>query len=321
MTKVLVTGGAGFIGSVTTDLLIERGDQVVVVDDLSRGFVESINEDALFVPADIGDVDAMSAVVGEHRPDAVIHFAGFIAVGESVTDPGPYLDRNVGCATRLLDVLVAHEVHSVVFSSSAAVYGAPDLVPIREDAPKRPTSPYGWTKQAFEDALGFYGTAHGVRSVSLRYFNAAGATAVRRERHDPETHLIPNILAAAAGSRPSVSVFGTDYPTADGSAVRDYIHVLDLAEAHLLAVDHLVGGGDSAPFNVGSGHGASVLEVIEAVKLVTGASFQVDVEGRRAGDPPELVADISALRDAFGWAPTLSNIAEIVESAWRHIRP
>ena len=315
MHTVLVTGGAGFIGSVTTDQLVARGDRVVVIDDLSRGFADNIHPDAAFVQADLGDRGVVESVLAEHRPDAVIHFAGYIAVGESVRDPGPYVDRNVSRSTTLLDCLVRNEIGNVVFSSSAAVYGEPDRVPISEDEAKHPTSPYGWTKWAFEQVLGFYEVAHGIRHVALRYFNAAGATSSRVERHDPETHLIPNILEAARGGK-TISVFGTDYPTPDGTAVRDYVHVTDLADAHLRAVDYLIEGGASTAVNLGSGAGFSVLQVIDAVRRVTGQDFPVDLGDRRAGDPPELVADPARARTVLGWEPKRSSLDEIVRSCW-----
>lgn len=315
LQTVLVTGGAGFIGSATTDQLVARGDRVIVVDDLSRGFAENVHDDAVFVQADLGDRGIVESLLAEYRPNAVIHFAGYIAVGESVHDPGPYIDRNVSRSTTLLDCLVRHEVGNVVFSSSAAVYGEPGQVPIHEDEAKHPTSPYGWTKWAFEEVLGFYEAAHGIRHVALRYFNAAGATATRVERHDPETHLIPNILEAASGRR-TISVFGTDYPTPDGTAVRDYVHVADLADAHLRAVDYLVEGGPSTALNLGSGSGYSVMQVVEAVRRVTGSDFPVTLDERRAGDPPELVADPARARDVLGWEATQSELDNIVRSSW-----
>lgn len=320
MKTVLVTGGAGFIGSVTTDQLIGRGDRVIVIDDLSRGFADSVNEAAVFVQADLGDRGIVESLLEEHRPDAVIHFGGYIAVGESVHHPGPYLDRNVARSTTLLDCLVRHDLGNVVFSSSAAVYGQPLTIPISEDESKDPTSPYGWSKWAFEQILGFYEVAHGLRHVALRYFNAAGATANRRERHDPETHLIPNILRSAAGGE-TVSIFGTDYATPDGTAIRDYVHVLDLADAHLGAVDYLVdGGGQSTALNLGSGAGFSVRQVVDAVRRVTGRDVPVDLGARRAGDPPELVANPSRAREILGWEASRSELDQIVASAWEWAR-
>jgi len=312
---VLVTGGAGFIGSVTTDQLVARGDRVVVIDDLSRGFADNVHPDATFVQSDLGDRGVVESLLADYRPDAVIHFAGYIAVGESVRDPGPFVDRNVGRSTTLLDCLVRNQIGNVVFSSSAAVYGEPDQLPIGEDQAKYPTSPYGWTKWAFEQVLGFYEVAHGIRHVALRYFNAAGATPSRVERHEPETHLIPNILEAARGGQ-TISVFGTDYATPDGTAIRDYVHVSDLADAHLRAVDYLIEGGASTPLNLGSGVGFSVMQVIDAVRRVTGQDFPVDLGDRRDGDPPELVADPSRARAVLGWEPKRSSLDEIVRSCW-----
>jgi UDP-glucose-4-epimerase GalE len=319
LKTVLVTGGAGYIGSVTTDLLIGRGDRVVVIDDLSRGQLENVHPDAVFVQADIGDRGVVEAVAVEYDPDAVIHFAGYIAVGESVRNPGSYLDRNVARSTMFLDSLVRHDVSNVVFSSSAAVYGQPKMVPIDENEDKQPTSPYGWTKWAFEQILGFYEVAYGTRHVALRYFNAAGATERRVERHDPETHLIPNILESASGGK-AVSVFGTDYPTRDGTAIRDYVHVADLADAHLRAVDYLIGGGASMALNLGSGIGLSVMDVIETIRRVTGREVPVEFGDRRAGDPTQLVADPSLARQVLAWEANQSDLDNIVRSSWA-IRP
>ncbi|MDH3306641.1 MAG: UDP-glucose 4-epimerase GalE, partial [Acidimicrobiia bacterium] len=300
MTDVLVTGGAGYIGSVTVDLLVERGDSVTVLDDLSRGHADQVNAGADFVTGDVGDTDLVRRLMSDRSIESVIHFAGLIAVGESVADPIRYLDVNVARGVALLEACKDTGIGSLVFSSSAAVYGTPDVVPTPESHPIRPESPYGWTKAAFEQMLTYTETAHGLRSVPLRYFNASGASPTRRERHDPETHLIPNILRSARDAV-TVKVFGADYDTPDGTAIRDYIHVLDLAEAHLVALDHLASGGPSLAVNVGTGQGHSVLEVIEVARQVTGCTIEIEAKPRRPGDPPRLVADpTSAL--GLGWS-------------------
>jgi UDP-glucose-4-epimerase GalE len=317
--SVLVTGGAGYIGSVAVDALVETGEDVVVLDDLSTGFADSVNEAARFVRGDIGDSDLVATLVDEYGIDACIHFAGKIAVGESVGNPAAYFDGNVARPLRLLDALVRSDVAHVVFSSSAAVYGDPSTVPIPEGHPTDPTNPYGRTKLIFEGILSDYDAAYGVRSVSLRYFNAAGGTALRRERHDPETHLIPLVLDAAARRRPAVVIFGDDYDTPDGSAIRDYIHVADLAKAHILALGYIRGGGATRRLNLGTGSGHSVIEVIDIVRQVTGRSVPVELGSRRSGDPTRLVADPREANKVLGWVTTSdSELAFIAESAWKH---
>jgi UDP-glucose 4-epimerase len=317
--SVLVTGGAGYIGSVTVDALVDTGEDVVVLDDLSTGFADSVNEAAQFVRGDIGDSDLVAKLVHEYGIDACIHFAGKIAVGESVHNPAAYFDSNVARPLRLLDALVKSDVTHVVFSSSAAVYGDPSTVPIAEGHATDPTNPYGSTKLMFEGILSDYDVAYGVRSVSLRYFNAAGGTALRRERHDPETHLIPLVLDAAAGGRPAVVVFGDDYDTPDGSAIRDYVHVDDLAKAHVLALGYIRVGGATRRLNLGTGSGHSVIEVIDIVRQVTGRSVPVEWGDRRSGDPTRLVADSREANEVLGWVSTSdSDLAFITESAWKH---
>lgn len=316
--SVLVTGGAGYIGSVVVDDLIERGEDVIVLDDLSRGHRAAVNEQATFIQGSIGDASVVTGVVAEYSPDVVVHFAGFIAVGESSRDPGLYFDVNVAQSVAMLNALQRAGVTSLVFSSSAAVYGNPDRTPIPEDHPTRPTSPYGWTKLVFEQMLNQLSVAHGFRSVALRYFNAAGATSRRRERHDPETHLIPLILEAASGVRDELTVFGSDYPTGDGTAVRDYIHVTDLSTAHLAAVDYLRNGGATTTLNLGTGRGYSVLEVIETVESTIERRVPWKYGDRRAGDPAELVAAVDRAQSVLGWKPIDSDLATIVRSAWRY---
>ncbi|MDX1691574.1 MAG: UDP-glucose 4-epimerase GalE [Acidimicrobiia bacterium] len=313
--SVLVTGGAGYIGSVTVDALLASGEQVVVLDDLSEGHRDAVAADAVLVEGRAGDIDLVRDVVERHEVDACVHFAAFTAVGDSVANPAKYFENNVIQGVALFTALVDAGVRTIVLSSTAAVYGEPDDVPIPETAPLRPTNPYGRTKRFLEEVLADYETAYGARSVALRYFNAAGATERRGEVHDPETHLIPNVLKAARGER-DLAVFGDDYPTPDGTAVRDYVHVADLADAHVLALDHLRDGGDSDRINLGSGSGFSVLEVIGAARRVTGAEIPFTVQGRRAGDPPVLVASSKRAREVLGWNPSRTDLAEIVRSAW-----
>lgn len=315
---VLVTGGAGYIGSIVVDQLVERGDSVVVLDDLSRGPRHAINRSADFVEGSVGDADLVDSVVARFDPRVVIHFAGYIAVGESTLDPGLYFEVNVAQSIRMLNALRAAGIGRVVFSSSAAVYGNPDHTPIPESHPTRPTSPYGWTKLAVEQVLEQLSAAHDLRAVSLRYFNAAGATPKRREEHVPETHLLPLVLAAAAGTRPDIKVFGSDYPTPDGTAIRDYIHVADLAAAHLAAVDYLERGGATTALNLGTGRGYSVLEVIEAVEETTGTRVPWAFAGRRPGDPAELVAAVGRAEELLSWRPEQSDLPSIIRSAWNH---
>jgi UDP-glucose-4-epimerase GalE len=318
--SILVTGGAGYIGSVVVDQLRARGEQVVVVDDLSRGFRDAVDDSVPLVEGPVGDPGLIRTVVEEYAVDACIHLAGLIAVGESVRNPVLYWQRNVIESLALFDTLAASGVQHAVFSSSAAVYGNPVEVPIPETHPLRPTSPYGNTKLAVELILEDLAATGKLRAIALRYFNAAGATERRRERHDPETHLIPLVLrAAATGSE--IKVFGTDYPTDDGTAVRDYIHVDDLVSAHVLAIDYLRADGAPAALNLGVGQGASVRQVIRTAESVTGRSIHATDAPRRAGDPAVLVAASMRAGATLGWAPEKTDLAEIVESAWRWFEP
>jgi UDP-glucose 4-epimerase len=313
---VLVTGGAGFIGGVVTDQLRAGGEPVVVIDDLSRGHRDVVDDDVPFYRAAVGDRDAITRIVADHEVDACIHFAGLIAVGESVAEPGLYWRRNVAESITLFDTLSSLGVDNVVFSSSAAVYGDPVEVPIPEAHPKQPTSPYGNTKMVVEQVLEDLSASGQLQAVSLRYFNAAGASERRRERHIPETHLIPLALRAARDGTP-MNVFGTDYPTPDGTAIRDYIHVTDLASAHVRAIDYLRSGGATVALNLGVGHGASVREVLTASENVTGRPINAVETSRRPGDPAVLVAAADEARSVLQWTPHTTDLAEIVESAWR----
>ncbi|MFZ0091123.1 MAG: UDP-glucose 4-epimerase GalE, partial [Solirubrobacteraceae bacterium] len=286
--KVLVTGGAGYIGSVVSRHLLQAGHEVVVLDSLERGHRAAVADAARLVVADLREADAVDAAVREGF-DGVLHFAAFALVGESVSQPELYYHNNVVGTMNLLDAMRTAEVPRLVFSSTCAVYGQPDEVPISEAAPTRPTSPYGASKLAVDLMIGDYCRAHGLGAVSLRYFNVAGASAAAGEDHDPETHLIPNVLRAALGRGRHVEVFGTDYPTPDGTAVRDYIHIEDLSDAHLLALDG-ARAGEHRVFNLGNGTGFSVRQVIDAAREVTGRQITVKEAGRRAGDPPRLIA-------------------------------
>lgn len=312
---ILVTGGAGYIGSVMVDLLLEQGEQVVVLDDLSRGHREALNENVAFFQGETGNRNLVEQICREHKIEACIHFAALTYVGESVTEPKLYFEKNVAHGIALLEVLVSRGVRKFVFSSTAATYGEPVRVPIDEGHPQQPTNPYGWTKLFMEKILQSYDTAYGLKYVALRYFNAAGATSRRGEHHEPEAHLIPNVLSAALGKTPHVSVFGNDYPTPDGTAIRDYIHITDLCGAHLLALKHLRGGKDSERINLGNGEGYSVLEVIEAARRVTNTNIDIKFEDRRAGDPSRLVADATRARSVLGWNPKLK-LDAIISSAW-----
>ncbi|HSQ63534.1 MAG TPA: UDP-glucose 4-epimerase GalE [Polyangiaceae bacterium] len=310
--RILVTGGAGYIGSHMTQLLVERGHDVTVIDDLSGGHRDAVSPGAAFVQASITDAEAVAGACA--GADAVIHFAGRIQVGESVTAPRKYFQDNLVASLRLLDAVLDAGVRTFVFSSTAAVYGDPESTPIPESHPTRPVNPYGETKLAFERALASYGRAYGLKWAALRYFNAAGAHGGLRERHDPETHLIPLALAAAKGGGPPLRLFGTDWPTPDGTCIRDYVHVRDLALAHLAAIEHMGRGGEGGPINLGTGRGSSVREVISAVEEATGKKVAVIEGPRRAGDPAVLVASAERARSLLGWSAQTS-LRDIVRSA------
>lgn len=316
--RVLVTGGAGYIGSHIAALLRERGDTVRVVDNLSKGHARAVSGMDL-VRADLRRPEEVEAALAGGPWDAVIHLAASSLVGESVEKPALYYENNVVAGFHLLEAMRRHQIPYLVFSSTAAVYGEPERVPIGEDERCDPTNPYGATKLAFEGMLRWYGEAYGLRSVSLRYFNVAGADPERDlgEDHRPESHLIPILLEVALGKRPRFQIFGDDYPTPDGTCIRDYIHVLDLAEAHLLALDHLARGGPSRIFNLGNGAGFSVREVYQAAVRVTGRSIPVEVGPRRPGDPPVLVASAERAQRELGWAPRRPAVEEMIESTWR----
>lgn len=314
---ILVCGGAGYIGSHMVALLLERGHEVTVLDNLSTGYRDAVLGGA-FELGDLGNPAVLDRVLGSRPFHSVMHFAAFIRVEESASDPSKYFNNNFCNTVTLLDAMVRHRVPHFVFSSTAAVYGEPKYVPIDEKHACAPINPYGASKRMVEDALSYYSAAYGLRSVALRYFNAAGADPQTRvgPRHDPVTHLIPLVLRAAAGLSPHIKVFGRDYLTRDGTAIRDYIHVSDLCEAHLAALDYLQTGGETTAFNLGVGRGYTVQEVIDTVKNVTGREFQVVTEGRRAGDPAQLVADASRANSVLRWSPQYEDIDTIVDHAW-----
>jgi UDP-glucose 4-epimerase len=315
--RILVTGGAGYIGSVVVDQLLERGFKVVVLDDLSAGHRPAVSRGASFVQGGVGNRELVSSLLEREAIEAIIHLAAFALVPESVAQPQKYVTNNVTAARVLLEAAARARIRRFVFSSSCAVYGHPAAIPITEDSPLNPVNPYGETKRDFELVLAEVGPKQGMGVVSLRYFNASGATERLGEDHDPETHLIPNVLAAALGKRAALDVYGTDYPTADGTAVRDYVHVTDIAAAHLRALDVALDDGAAVAVNLGTGTGRSVREVVEAARRVTGRAVPTVERPRRPGDPPELVAAVGRAATVLGWRASHSSLDEILRSAWR----
>lgn len=314
--QVLVTGGAGYIGSVVSEELVNDGHHVVVYDDLSKGHRDAVVDGAAFVQGSLLDDARLRQTINDNQIDAVIHMAAFSLVGESCEAPAKYYHNNVLAGLVLLDVMRECGVRKIVFSSTAATYGEPESQPIFETAPANPTNPYGETKLAFERTMHWYEQAYGLRYASLRYFNAAGASEKCGEDHDPESHLIPITLQAAAGKRTHVEIYGDDYPTPDGTCIRDYIHVIDLARAHILSLDVL--NERSAIYNLGcGGDGYSVREVIETARRVTGKEIPVRIGPRRAGDPAVLIASSDKIKSELGWQPKFQDLEVIVESAWK----
>ncbi len=312
--NILITGGAGYIGSVLVEHSADARHKTFVVDNLVKGHRDMVDQRAELFVADIGDRDAMVKILTENKIEAVIHMAAYSIVPESNSDPAAYYRNNVTAGLNLLDAMREAGTDRFVFSSTAAVYGEPDLESITEDTPTAPTNAYGDTKLMFEKALAWYGRAYGLKWVSLRYFNAAGASDNFGERHDPETHLIPNAIKAAAGELQELSVFGDDYPTSDGTCVRDYIHVKDLARAHLLAVEAADAAGKI--YNLGSGKGLTVREIIDAVARISGREVPVKIAPRRSGDPARLVASAEKIRSELGWETRESDLDSIITSAW-----
>lgn len=316
---ILVCGGAGYVGSHMVRALVERGAPPVVIDNFRTGHKAAVHPQAVFHQGDIRDRAVLDAVFSTHAIDAVVHFAASTQVGESVLNPLEYFNNNVVGMQILLEAMAAHGVSRLVFSSSAAVYGDPQAVPIPEDAPMAPTSPYGETKRMMEEMMRWVGPACNIRFVSLRYFNVAGAVddGVLGEAHSPESHLIPLILQVPLGRRSHITVFGDDYETPDGTCIRDYVHVTDLTDAHSLALDYLAGGGESDAFNLGNGAGFSVREVITAAEAVVGQAISSVIAGRRAGDPARLVASGAKAEAVLGWKPARSDLDNIIRTAWR----
>lgn len=315
---ILVCGGAGYIGSHAVHALVEKGEQVVIVDNLQTGHRGALNPAATFYEGDIRDASVLDKIFTENKIEAVIHFAANSLVGESVEKPLLYFNNNVYGMQVLLEAMVRHGIDKIVFSSTAAVYGEPKRVPIHEDDETHPTNPYGETKLTMEKMMKWVSRANGVRYVSLRYFNAAGALPDGSigEDHATETHLIPLILQVPLGKRDHITVFGEDYPTPDGTCLRDYIHVVDLADAHVRALDYLRQGGESNIFNLGNGQGFSVKEMIAAAQKATGRSIKVEIGARRAGDPAQLIASSEKARTVLGWNPQFTDVEQVIGTAW-----
>jgi UDP-glucose 4-epimerase len=310
--KVLVTGGAGYIGSVTTEMLLDEGHEVVVFDNLERGHRKAVDKRASFRKGDLRDKDRILKVIVDFKPDAVMHFAAYALVPESMKKPEMYFRNNIVGGINLVEAMYKAGVGKIVFSSTCATYGQPEKVPITEDAVQKPTNPYGESKLAFEKVLNWYHELHGMNTVFLRYFNACGATEKFGEDHDPETHIIPIIMQVALGQRKQVKIYGDDYKTPDGTCLRDYIHIVDLAQAHILALK----GNKSGPFNLGTGTGYSVKEVVETARKVTGHPVPAEVAPRRPGDPPCLVAGSKKAQRDLRWKPRYGDLKSIIQSAW-----
>jgi UDP-glucose 4-epimerase len=313
---ILVTGGSGYIGSITVEGLLAKGEEAVVLDDLAHGHRAALPANIPFYQGKIGDGALVSRIAREHNLDSCIHFAAMIEVGESVVDPAKYFENNVAQGIAFAGHLLHAGVKRLVFSSTAAAYGDPEEIPISEQSRKWPKNPYGWSKLFMERLFDAYDTAYGLKFAALRYFNAAGATETRGEDHQPESHLIPNVLKAALGHQKAIHVYGNNYPTPDGTPIRDYIHVVDLANAHIRALEYLRAGGSSDYFNLGTGRGYSVLEVIECARQTTGRDIPMLIEAPRAGDPARLIADPTKAKSVLGWEPVSSDLQSIVSSAW-----
>ena len=311
--KILVTGGAGYIGSVTSELLLDQGHDVVIFDNLERGHRDALDPRAKFVQGDLRDRDAIVAAMKAARPQAVMHFAAYALVGESMEDPNLYFRNNVEGGIHLVEAMKAADVPKIIFSSTCATYGQPEKMPMAEDLPQRPQNPYGESKLMLETILKWSGDRYGLKSVFLRYFNAAGATEKYGEHHEPEAHIIPNVLFVALGKKQSVKIFGDDYPTPDGTCIRDYIHIADLAQAHILAVEKDVTG----PFNLGNGDGYSVKQVVDVAREVTGKAIKAEMAPRRPGDPARLIASAEKAKKVLGWKPKYPDLRSIIDSAWR----
>ena len=311
--KIFVVGGAGYIGSVCAELLLDEGHEVAIFDNLIEGHRGAVDSRARFIKGELADRKQIETALSSVQPDAVMHFAANALVGESMQNPSKYFRNNICNGLNLLDAMVATGVRRIVFSSTCAIFGPPDRVPIDETAQPRPISPYGESKIGFEKILRWYDDIHGVKFVCLRYFNASGASENFGEDHRPETHLIPAVLQAALGERPGVGIYGTDYDTPDGTCIRDYIHILDLAQAHILAI----GAGGGGCYNLGTGGGSSVREVIECCRKITGRKIDAIEKPRRPGDPPRLIASSDKIKKERGWHPQFQSLDAIIESAWK----
>ena len=311
--KILVVGGAGYIGSVCAELLLDQGHGVTIFDNLSEGHRRALDPRAEFVEGDLVDRQSIEKTLAKQQPDAVMHFAANALVGESMQNPSKYFRNNVANGLNLVDAMISAGVAKIIFSSTCAIFGPPERVPIDETMPPRPINPYGESKLAFEKILRWYGEIHGLKFVSLRYFNAAGASAKFGEDHRVETHLIPNVLKVALGQKPNVEIFGTDYETPDGTCIRDYIHIVDLARAHILALN----ATRSDFYNLGTGGGASVRDVINSCRKITGRNIGIVEKPRRPGDPPRLIASSEKIKRELGWQPQFQSLDAIIESAWK----
>ena len=316
---ILVLGGAGYIGSHMVYELINTGHDVVIADNLSTGFLAAVPPQARFYHLDIRDGAALSALFAQEKIDGVIHFAAYSQVGESMNSPLKYYNNNLYGTMVLLETMQKYQVDKIVFSSSAAVYGEPEQMPITENSPTKPTNCYGETKLAMEKMMYWASQANGLHYVALRYFNACGAhpTAQIGEAHNPETHLLPLVLQTAAGQRPKITIFGDNYPTPDGTCIRDYIHVCDLAQAHILALKYLMNGGTNEVFNLGNGVGFSVRQIIDAARQVTGQPIPAEIAAKRHGDPAQLIASAEKAKQQLGWQPQYTNLADIIATAWQ----
>jgi UDP-glucose 4-epimerase len=310
--RIFVTGGAGYIGSVCSELLMDEGHEVAIFDNLIEGHRRALDSRAEFIQGDLADRSEIEAALSRSRPDAVMHFAAYALVPESMRDPSKYFRNNISNGLNLLDAMVAAGVQRIIFSSTCAIFGPPERIPIDETAIPRPISPYGESKLAFEKILRWYDQIYALKFISLRYFNAAGATENFGEDHRPETHLIPAVLKVALGQSPSVEIYGTDYETPDGTCIRDYIHIVDLARAHILAL----GASGSGFYNLGTGGGSSVQEIIEVCRKITGRKIDTVEKPRRSGDPPRLIASSEKIKKELGWQPQFQSLDAIIESAW-----
>ena len=311
--KILVVGGAGYIGSVCAELLLDQGHGVTIFDNLSEGHRRALDPRAAFVEGDLVDRQLIEKTLAKQQPDAVMHFAANALVGESMQNPSKYFRNNIANGLNLLDAMISAGVERIIFSSTCAIFGPPERVPIDETMTPRPINPYGESKLAFEKILRWYGEIHGLKFVSLRYFNAAGASAKFGEDHRVETHLIPNVLKVALGQKPNVEIFGTDYETPDGTCIRDYIHIVDLARAHILALN----ATKDDFYNLGTGGGASVRDVIDSCRKITGRNIDIAEKPRRPGDPPRLIASSEKIKRELGWHPQFQSLDAIIESAWK----